>query len=89
VVPVRRVILTRAAFEWPSLAIHTSRASRLGIFKGELRARAKAKSEAGESTSILALPRKNIRFLVRYRPAVLFGLRMGTGFFWRLLAGAL
>ena len=34
VVPVRRVILTRAALEWPSLAIHTSRASLLGILKG-------------------------------------------------------
>jgi len=34
VVPVRRVFLTRAAFEWPSLAIHTSRASLLGILKG-------------------------------------------------------
>jgi hypothetical protein len=34
VAPSRRVILTRAPFEWPSLAIHASRASFLGIFQG-------------------------------------------------------
>jgi len=34
VAPGRRVILTRTPFEWPSLAIHASRASLRGIFKG-------------------------------------------------------
>ena len=52
---VRRVILTRAALEWPSLAIHTSRASLLGILKGDVKSKSRAanllRSFAGKETA--------------------------------------
>ena len=46
VAPVRRALLARAALEWPSLAIHTSRASFLSILKGEVKSRARAGKQA-------------------------------------------
>ena len=55
VASVRRAFLARATLKWPSLAISASRASLLGILKGEVKSRAKQERGANLLRSFAGL----------------------------------